>query len=92
MGLRSLFRRSHARPENELPAASRPQPEPLSPEKIAQLQEAWTELNQAKEDMGVLNLRACTRGGSPWEENPESVRNMAALLRQISAEEAAGGK
>lgn len=87
MGLRSLFRRSRG---NELQAAPRPEPEPLSPEKIAELQEAWAELNQAKKDMGVLNLRACTRGGPSWEESPEAVRSMAALLRKISAEEAAG--
>lgn len=90
MGLRSLFKKRPATAGDELPAAPRPEPEPLSPQQMAELQEAWTELNQAKKDMGVTRLLACTRGGPSWEENPETVRSLAAFLRQISAEEAAG--
>ncbi|MBT2539048.1 hypothetical protein J7I79_23625 [Arthrobacter sp. ISL-69] len=63
-------------------AASKQQ---LTPAQLADLREAWAELNQAAEDAGVKTFRACRRDGSSssWEDDPEAVRSMAALIRGI---------
>jgi hypothetical protein len=84
--LRNFFSRRHA------PAAPEPGPvvvdaprerEPLTPEQLADLKEAWAELSQAAEETGVRNFRACTRDGSSWEDDPEAVRRMAATIRNL---------
>lgn len=57
--------------------------EPLTPAQLADLREAWAELNQAAEDAGVKTFRSCTRNGSSWEDDPEAVLSMAALIRGL---------
>ncbi|MGM7774479.1 hypothetical protein ACSVHC_00395 [Arthrobacter sp. KNU-44] len=73
------------------PAVAAPKErEPLTPAQLADLGKAWVELNQAAEDAGVKTFRACTRDGSSWEDDPEAVRGMAALIRGLPrADEAA---
>ncbi|OOP63149.1 hypothetical protein BMF89_07350 [Arthrobacter sp. SRS-W-1-2016] len=61
-----------------------------TPEKRAELEQAWAELARAAEGAGVTSFRACTRNGtSSWEENPAAVRALAATLRDYRAEGAA---
>jgi hypothetical protein len=59
--------------------------EPLTPEQLAELQEAWAELSRAAEGSGVTGLHACSRNGKRWEEDPEAVRGLAATLRNSRA-------
>lgn len=97
MGLRSLFRTSRGRTETDFPAAvaaaQEPKPrEPMSPEQLAELQEAWAELTQEIKRAGVLSLRACTRDGSSWKEDPAAVRGMAATIRKMPDKEAVDGE
>ncbi|WP_284750874.1 hypothetical protein [Arthrobacter sp. efr-133-R2A-120] len=94
MGLRSFFIRGRTPvTEDSSPAAvaaPKEEREPLTPAQLADLRKAWAELNQAAEDAGVNTFRACTRDGSSWEDDPEAVRGMAALIRGLPrADEAA---
>jgi hypothetical protein len=80
MGLRSLFRR---RPTAAGAAVStvalldKPKAEEsLTPEQLAELQEAWAELKKATEGSGLAHLHACSRNGKRWEENPAAVRGL----------------
>ncbi|TNB69776.1 hypothetical protein FHJ30_17635 [Arthrobacter sp. BB-1] len=54
---------------------------PLTPAELADLEEAWVELRQASQEAGVKSFRACTRDGSRWEDNPESVRAMTRMIK-----------
>lgn len=54
---------------------------PLTPAQLADLEEAWAELRQAAQEAGVKSFRACTRDGSRWEENPDSVRAMTRTIK-----------
>jgi hypothetical protein len=90
MGLRSFFRgRTAAAGESAVsktvidPAA----PEPLTPGALAELQEAWAEFAQAAEGTGATSFHACSRNGKRWEEDPATVRALAATLRDIRAED-----
>jgi hypothetical protein len=56
---------------------------PLTPEQLAELEDAWAELRQAIKESGVTSFRACTRDGSRWEENASSVRFMAKTLKDL---------
>lgn len=93
MGLRSFFiRRRTPFTDDPSPAAvaAPKEREPLTPAQLADLREAWAELNQAAADAGVNTFRACRRDGSSWEDGPEAVRGMAALIRGLPrADEAA---
>uniref|UniRef100_UPI003F497DBE hypothetical protein n=1 Tax=Pseudarthrobacter oxydans TaxID=1671 RepID=UPI003F497DBE len=62
-------------------AAAPVERKPLTPEQLGELQEAWAELRQAIKESGVTSFRACTRDGSLWEENANSVRFIARTLR-----------
>ena len=53
----------------------------LTPAQLADLEEAWAELRQAAQEAGVKSFRACTRDGSRWEENPDSVRAMTRTIK-----------
>ena len=84
MGLREFFGRRRT------PAAAKPSPlasateterPPLTPAQLADLEEAWTELRQAAQEAGVISFRGCTRDGSRWEENPDSVRAMTRTIK-----------
>jgi len=63
--------------------------EPLTPEQVAELKDAWAELAEAAKESAATNFHACSRGGKPWQEDPAAVRSMAALLRSFGKEEAA---
>jgi acyl-CoA reductase-like NAD-dependent aldehyde dehydrogenase len=90
MGLRSFFRgRTAMAGETAVSKAviAPAVPEPLTPEDLAELQEAWAELAEAAKDSAVKSFHACTRNGKPWQEDPASVRSMAAMLRSFPAED-----
>ncbi|WP_395405982.1 hypothetical protein ACHMXB_22865 (plasmid) [Arthrobacter sp. UC242_113] len=82
MGLREFFgrRRTPAAAES-FPAATETERAPLTPAQLADLEEAWVELRQASQEAGVTSFRACTRDGSRWEDNPESVRAMTRMIK-----------
>lgn len=95
MGLKSLFRRkvTAATAPSAPVAAPAPTPEePLSPEALEELRDAWADLEAAAGESGVEGIRACSRGGQPWQEDPAAVRTIAAAIRsvpEITAEERA---
>jgi hypothetical protein len=66
------------------------EPEPLTPAQLADLEVAWAELQQAFKEAGVTSFRACTRDGSRWQDNPESVRAMAETIRRTQKYTAEG--
>lgn len=94
MGLRNLLGRRRT------PAAADPMPVaavetehvPLSPAQLADLEEAWAELREAAQEAGVTSFRACTRDGSRWEENPDSVRAMTRTIKGIKKDRDEGPK
>jgi hypothetical protein len=63
--------------------------EPLTPEQAADLKAAWAELAEAAKESSATGFHACSRGGKPWQEDPAAIRTMAAILRRVSAEDAA---
>ncbi|WP_395405906.1 hypothetical protein ACHMXB_22115 (plasmid) [Arthrobacter sp. UC242_113] len=63
--------------------------EPSTPEQVADLKAAWAELAEAAKESSATGFHACSRGGKPWQEDPAAIRSMAALLRRVSAEDAA---
>jgi hypothetical protein len=95
MGLRRLF------PGNTETALSGPASvgtsgpgatEPLTPEQLAEIQEAWVRLAPAAERPGsTSHFHACTRNGKSWQEDPASVRAVAALLRNHQSDEPTPG-
>ena len=66
------------------------EPELLSPAERADLEAAWDELNQALGNSNVTSLRACSRDGRNWSDHPESVRAIAATIRDVTREAAQG--
>jgi hypothetical protein len=62
--------------------------EQLTPEQLAELQDAWAELAEAAKGTGATGLHACSRNGRRWEEDPTAVRGLAAILRNVRAEDA----
>ncbi|ADX75262.1 hypothetical protein Asphe3_41970 (plasmid) [Pseudarthrobacter phenanthrenivorans Sphe3] len=94
MGLWSRF----ARRRTPAAAAGRPvfvaaiepkEQDPVTPEQMADLNAAWSELAEAAKESAVTGFHACSRGRKPWQEDPAAVRSMAALLRRVHAEDAA---
>ncbi|ELT44185.1 hypothetical protein G205_13317 [Arthrobacter nitrophenolicus] len=65
---------------------------PLTPAQQADLEEAWAELRQAAQEAGVKSFRACTRDGSRWEENLDSVRAMTRTIKGIQKDTTEGPK
>ena len=91
MGLRSFFTRRRAPAAAESSAALvATEPEPLSPAQLADLEAAWAELRQAATEAGVVSLQACTRDGSRWQDDPQSVRAMAETIRHTQNYTAGG--
>lgn len=84
MGLRNLLgrRRTRATAEPTVAAVERERVT-LSPAQLADLEEAWAELRQVAQEAGVTSFRACTRDGSRWEENLDSVRAMTRTIRGL---------
>ena len=64
-------------------------PPPLSPAELQDIQDAWAELTKAAREAGVTNFHACGRGGQHWSESASSIRNLAALLRNMPRDDAA---
>ncbi|WP_442546137.1 hypothetical protein ACSBOX_21645 (plasmid) [Arthrobacter sp. KN11-1C] len=93
LDLRGLFRRRPATAGAEESTAGAPTGQDLlTPEQAADVEQAWVELRQAAEEAGVTAFRACTRGGSRWEEDPAAVHALAAALRSFKeADTATGG-
>ncbi|QOT24082.1 hypothetical protein [Paenarthrobacter sp. YJN-D] len=89
MGLRDFFgkRPAAAGTSDSFAVLDTPQlQEPLTPEQLADLQQAWAELAQAAEGSDLISLHACSRNGKRWEEDPVAVRGPAATLREFRAE------
>lgn len=95
MGLRSLFGRRQKAAARTIAApiaVSEPATEePLTPEELSELQEAWAEFADAVKGSGVHSVHGCTRNGKPWQEDAVAVRSMAALLRRVRDEDATSG-
>ena len=53
-----------------------------SPEAMEDLKNAWAEVEVASKESGVIKFHACSRAGELWENDPSSVRAVAALLRE----------
>ncbi|MDQ0733534.1 hypothetical protein QFZ57_004393 [Arthrobacter sp. B1I2] len=90
MGLGSFFRRGRTAAGDAAVSRAVVEPqaeEPLTPAELADLQEAWAEFAEAAKCSGVNGVHACTRNGKPWQEDPASVRSMAAMLRSFPAED-----
>jgi hypothetical protein len=91
VGLRSFFNRRRTPAAGDSSAAvvalGR---EPLTPAQLADLEVAWAELRQAVQEAGVTSFRGCTRDGSRWQDNPESVRAMADTIRRTQKYTAEG--
>jgi hypothetical protein len=82
MGLRSFFTRRRAPAAAESSAAVvATEREPLTPAQPADLEAAWTELQQAAKEAGV-SFHACTRDGGRWQDDSQSVRAMAETIRR----------
>jgi hypothetical protein len=95
MGLRRLFpgNTETALPGPASEGTSGPEAtEPLAPEQLAEIQEAWVRRAPAAERPGgASHFHACTRNGNSWQEDPASVRAVAALLRDHQSDEPTPG-
>ena len=80
VGLRSLFTRRRT-PASSSPAVQAAAREPLTPAQLADLAAARTEFLRVAEESGLKSLHACSRDGSHWQDDPESVRTMTALIK-----------
>jgi hypothetical protein len=91
VGLRSFFtlRRTPTAAESSAGAVAAER-EPLTPAQLADLERAWAELRQAATEAGVMSLQACTRDGSRWQDDPQSVRAMAENIRHTQKYTAEG--
>jgi len=96
MGLRNFLNwRSLPTEGGTPPAAVQDAPveqEPLtaghvSPEQLAELDAARAELLQLAAEVGVKSLNACPRDGSRWQDDPETIRTITAVLREAHSEE-----
>ena len=78
LGRRTTPAAAESVPEASPVEAERP---PLTPAQLADLREAWAELRQAAQEAGVKSFSSCTRDGSRWEENLDSVRAMTRTIK-----------
>lgn len=86
MGLKSLFRRKATAATAPIALVAAPAPtaeEPLSPEALEELKDAWADLEEAAKESGVKGIHACSRGGRPWQKDPAAVRTIAAAIRSV---------
>ncbi|MEC3853938.1 hypothetical protein [Paenarthrobacter ureafaciens] len=91
MGLRNLFAK-HRTPEPAAPSPAPPRIEsvervPLTAEQQADLSAAPAEFLQAVGEAGVNQLHACGRGGSRWQDDPQALRAISSILRDLHLEE-----
>lgn len=91
MGLRSFFtlRRTPAAAESSAAVVATERAQ-LTPALLADLDAAWAELRQAATEAGVMSIQACTRDGSRWQDDPQSVRAMAETIRHTQKYTAEG--
>ncbi|BCW86481.1 hypothetical protein NicSoilE8_41540 (plasmid) [Arthrobacter sp. NicSoilE8] len=88
VGLRSFFTR-HRTPTTvpapaQVPGAVKGQERtPLSPEELAELDAARKEFLHTAEQAGVKSVHGCSRDGRRWEDDPQTVRAMAAIIRNL---------
>lgn len=88
MGLRSFFTR-HRTPSTVpvsawVPGAVKtPAWAPLSPDELAELDVARKDFLQAAEQAGMKSVHGCSRDGRRWQDDPRTVRAMAALIRDV---------
>lgn len=54
----------------------------VPPMEVEDLKDAWVEVEAAARESGVVHFHACSRGGQRWQDDPESVRAVAGLLRE----------
>lgn len=91
VGLRHLFIRHRTPPPagpSSAPATIHPvEPVPLTAEKEADIEAARTEFVQAVREAGVNQLHACGRGASRWLDDPQALRAISALLRDLHLED-----
>jgi hypothetical protein len=88
MWLRSFFRgrQAAAHPAStaaEVAEGMEQEPEPVTPEELAELQKAWAELTEAAKGSRVSGVQPCTRNDRSWERDPAAVRAVAAILRDF---------
>ncbi|UOD83369.1 hypothetical protein [Paenarthrobacter ureafaciens] len=91
MGLRSLFTRHRTTP----PAAPSPAPAviepgqqlPLTAEQRTDLDVAQAEFLKTLREAGVKHLHACSRNGKPWQDDPQALRTISAILRDVHLED-----
>ncbi|MFF1831136.1 hypothetical protein [Paenarthrobacter sp. NPDC058040] len=86
MGLKSLFTR-HTKPAPPrspaplgVPAVVR---EPLTPEQLADLDSARGEFLHVAGEAGLNYVHAYSLDGSRWQDDPEAVRAITALIKEI---------
>ncbi|WP_260842545.1 hypothetical protein [Paenarthrobacter nicotinovorans] len=85
MGLRSLFTRRATSSSTRSPAPAPVQaraPEPLTREQMADLEVARVEFLRVAEEAGLKSFHACSRDGSRWQDDAESVRAMTVLVKE----------
>ncbi len=91
MGLRNFLNRRGLSVEVDPPYAAAAVPpvvsEPLASEQLQDLDAARAELLQLAAQIGVKSLNACPRDGSRWQDNPETIRTITAVLREMELEE-----
>ncbi len=58
----------------------------------ADLESAWRELSQTLGEFNVTSLRACSREGRHWSEDPEAVRAIAGTIDSIMDDTSEGPK
>ena len=88
VGLRSFFTRHRTPTTVPAPtpipgAAKSPARAPLSPEELAELDAARKEFLQTAEQAGVKSVHGCSRDGRRWEDDPRTVRAVAAIIRDL---------
>ena len=88
MGLRDIlsWRRKATEPSVAVPAVE--ERKSLTANESADLEAAWAELRQTAAASKVTSLRACSRDGRSWAEDPEAVRAIAATIGCIMNETA----
>jgi len=90
VGLRSFFTRRRAPAAAESSAVVvATEREPLTRGQLAELEAAWAGLQQAIKEAGV-SFHACTRDGSRWQDDPQSVRAVAETIRRTQKYTAEG--
>ncbi|AOY74345.1 MULTISPECIES: hypothetical protein [Paenarthrobacter] len=92
MGLWNLLNGRSTPAEPSVGTAATEKTQPLSPSERADLESAWRELSQTLGEFNVTSLRACSREGRHWSEDPEAVRAIAGTIDSIMDDTSEGPK